>query len=46
MWSFDFLFVFLLFHNVEEDGVIKLYFSKLDAIALGIQISFGLLVVK
>lgn len=38
--------VLLPFDNVEEDSVIKLDSSKLDAIALGIQISLGLLVVK
>lgn len=38
--------VLLLFDNVEEVSIIKLDSSKLDAIALGIQISLGLLVVK
>lgn len=36
----------LLLYIVEHDSIIKLDSSKLDAIALGIQISSGLLVVK
>lgn len=44
-WFFK-ISLLLFFHKVEEDSIIKLDSSKFYAIALGIQISLGPLVVK
>lgn len=44
--SLDSESLLLLLYNVEQDSIIQLDSSKLDAIALGIQISSVLLVVK